>query len=93
MICVTIGVLLPFSPLAHVLGFVPLPAGFLAALAVMIVLYLVLVELGKLRFYRVRPHGPPLARRRPPREHWIHHRATRWSIHGRPRRPTPAHQP
>jgi Mg2+-importing ATPase len=93
MICVAIGVLLPFSPLAHVLGFVPLPAGFLAALAVMIVLYLVLVELGKIRFYRVRPHGPPLARRRPDREHWIHHRATRWSIHGRPRRPTPAHQP
>jgi P-type Mg2+ transporter len=45
-ICVGIGVLLPFSPLAHVLGFVPLPAGFLAALAVMIVIYLVLVELG-----------------------------------------------
>jgi Cation transporting ATPase, C-terminus len=45
-ICVGIGVLLPFSPLAHVLGFVPLPAGFLAALAVMIVIYLVPVELG-----------------------------------------------
>ncbi len=93
IICVAIGVLLPFSPLAHVLGFVPLPAGFLAALALMIVLYLVLVELGKLRFYRVQPHGPPLARRRPAREHWIHHRATRWSIPGRPRHPTPAHQP
>ncbi|MGZ4426227.1 MAG: magnesium-translocating P-type ATPase [Gaiellaceae bacterium] len=91
--CVTIGVLLPFSPLAHVLGFVALPAGFLAALAVMIVIYLVLVELGKLRFYRVRPHGPPVARRRPDREHWIHHRATRWSIPGRPRRPMAAHRP
>ena len=91
MVCVAIGVLLPFSPLAHVLGFVALPASFLAALAVMIVIYLVLVELGKLRFYRVRPHGPPVARRWPEREHWIHHRATRWSIHGRPRRPMPAH--
>jgi Mg2+-importing ATPase len=91
--CVAIGVLLPFSPLAHVLGFVALPAGFLAALAVMIVFYLVLVELGKLSFYRVRPHGPPVARRRPEREHWIHHRATRWSIPGRPRRPIPANQP
>ena len=91
--CVAIGVLLPFSPFAHVLGFVALPASFLAALAVMIVFYLVLVELGKLRFYRVRPHGPPVARRRPEREHWIHHRATRWSIHGRPRRPIPANQP
>ena len=91
-ICVTIGVLLPFSPLAHVLGFVALPATFLATLAVMIVIYLVLVELGKLRFYRVRPHGPPLARRRPEREHWIHHRATRWSIPGRPRRPAAVDQ-
>ena len=27
--CVAIGVLLPFSPLAHVLGFIALPAGFL----------------------------------------------------------------
>ena len=91
--CVAIGVLLPFSPLAHVLGFVALPASFLAALAVMIVFYLVLVELGKIRFYRVQPHGPPVARRRPEREHWIHHRAARWSIPGRPRRPTPANQP
>ena len=80
IICVAIGVLLPFSPLAHVLGFRALPASFLAALAVMIVLYLLLVELGKLRFYRVRPHGPAVARRRPDREDWIHHRATRWSI-------------
>jgi P-type Mg2+ transporter len=90
--CVTIGVLLPFSPLAHVLGFVALPASFLAALAAMIVLYLVLVELGKLRFYRVRARGPPITRRRPDREHWIRHRATRWSIPGRPRRPLPADQ-
>ena len=35
-ICVAIGVLLPFSPLAPVLGFTALPAGFLAALAAMI---------------------------------------------------------
>ena len=74
MICVAIGVLLPFSPLAHVLGFVALPVSCLATLAVMVVIYLVLVELGKLRFYRVRRHGPPVARRRPEREHWIHHR-------------------
>ncbi|MGZ4332272.1 MAG: magnesium-translocating P-type ATPase [Solirubrobacteraceae bacterium] len=92
MTCVGIGVLLPFSPLARVLGFVPLPATFLAALAVMIVLYLILVEVGKTRFYRVRSHGPPIARRGPEREHWIRHRATRWSIPGRPRRPTPANQ-
>jgi Mg2+-importing ATPase len=78
------------APLAHRLGFVALPASFLAALAVMIILYLVLVELGKLRFYRVRPHGPPIARPRPEHENWIRHRATRWSIPGRPRRNIPA---
>ena len=89
MICVAIGTLLPFSPLARVLGFRALPATFLGALAMMIVVYFVLVELGKLRFYRVQPHGPPVARHRPEREHWIHRRATRWSIPGRPHRPRP----
>jgi Mg2+-importing ATPase len=90
MICVAIGVLLPFSPLAHVLGFTALPAGFLAALAAMILVYLVLVELGKRRFYRVRPRGPAIARRLPDREHWIHHRASRWTTHAAVRRPIPA---
>ena len=73
------------------LGFVALPAGFLAALAVMIVIYLVLIELGKRRFYRVRPSGPPLARRRPEREHRIHHRATRWTTRAGPRHAVDAH--
>jgi Mg2+-importing ATPase len=81
--CVAIGVLLPFSPLAGVLGFTALPAGFLAALVGMILVYLVLIELGKRRFYRVRPHGPPIARPRLDRERWVHHRASRWSTHGR----------
>jgi Mg2+-importing ATPase len=91
IVCVTIGVALPFSPFADVLGFTALPAGFLAALAAMIVVYLVLIELGKQRFYRVRPPGPPIARPRPAREHWIHHRASRWSIHERPHHPAAAH--
>ena len=47
-----VGLLLPYSPLAHVLGFRPLPALFLAILAVMAVTYLALVEVGKKRFYR-----------------------------------------
>ena len=59
---VAIGVLVPYSPLAPVLGFQALPVGFLAALAVMIVSYLVLIELGKRRFYRERIVAPPLAR-------------------------------
>ena len=86
MICVAIGVALPYSPLAHVLGFTALPAGFLAALVAMILIYLVLVELGKRRFYRVRPSGPAIARPLPDREHRIHHRASRWTTRAAPRR-------
>ena len=92
---VTVGVLLPYSPLAGVLGFTALPAAFLAVLVAMIVIYLVLIELGKRRFYRVHTEGPPLARPHPPRQRRVHHRATRWSIPGRPhrrsRRPVAGH--
>src|SRR5438270_6806812 len=49
---VAVGAALPFSPLAHTLGFVRLPGTFLAAVAGMIVAYLLLIELGKRRFYR-----------------------------------------
>ena len=90
LVCVTIGVLLPFSPLADTLGFTALPAGLLLVLAVMIPVYLLLLELGKRRFYRVRAPGPPLARPRPPRVRQIHTRASRWSIHSRPRKRLPA---
>lgn len=91
--CVAVGVWLPFSPFAHVLGFTALPAGFLAALAAMIIVYLILIELGKRRFYQVRVTGPPIARRHPEREHWIRHRATRWSTRGGPRQPVHAGHP
>jgi Mg2+-importing ATPase len=84
VVCVTIGLLLPFSPLAHVLGFTALPASFLAAVVAMIIVYLVLVELGKRRFYGVRPAGSPIARQLHDRERWIHRRASRWSTHARP---------
>ncbi|MGZ4250570.1 MAG: magnesium-translocating P-type ATPase, partial [Solirubrobacteraceae bacterium] len=83
IICVTIGVLLPYSPLAHVLGFTALPPGFLAVLVVMIPIYLLLVELGKRRFYRAPPEGTPLAQPRPEPEKRIHHRASRWSTRER----------
>jgi P-type Mg2+ transporter len=84
LLVVAVAVFLPFSPLAHTLGFTRLPASFLAAVAGMIVAYLLLIELGKRRFYRIQPTGPPLARPRPPRQRRIHHRAYRWSIRGRP---------
>jgi len=77
---VAVGVALPFSPLAHALGFTALPASLLAAIALMIPTYLLLLELGKRRFYRPRAAGRPLARPRPRRLRRIHHRASRWSI-------------
>jgi Mg2+-importing ATPase len=84
MVCVAIGALLPFSPLADALGFTALPAGFFAFLAGSIVLYLVIVELAKRWFYRGGSEGRPLARRLP--KSTVHHRASRWSTPG----PVPA---
>ncbi len=49
---VAIAILLPFSPLAGVLGFAPLPAEFFLLLAVLLSTYLVLVEIAKRWFYR-----------------------------------------
>ena len=49
---VVVGALLPATPLAATLGFTPLPGTFFAALAGMVVAYLVLIEFGKRLFYR-----------------------------------------
>jgi Mg2+-importing ATPase len=49
---VAVGAALPATPLAHTLGFSPLPAVFFAALAAMVVAYLALIEFGKRIFYR-----------------------------------------
>jgi Mg2+-importing ATPase len=46
------GVALPYSPVAHLLGFKPLPALFLAILGGMTVTYLLLAEIGKTYFFR-----------------------------------------
>ncbi|WRZ88883.1 magnesium-translocating P-type ATPase [Streptomyces sp. NBC_01007] len=48
---VTVGALLPATPLAHTLGFQPLPTAFFATLVGMIVAYLALIEVGKRLFY------------------------------------------
>ena len=49
---VAIGAVLPATALAHTLGFQPLPAAYFAALAGMVIGYLVLIEIGKKIFYR-----------------------------------------
>jgi Mg2+-importing ATPase len=61
--CAGVGALLPFTPLAHVLGFDSLPLEFFLILVAMIAAYLVLAEVVKARFYknqsRPRAQKPP----------------------------------
>jgi Mg2+-importing ATPase len=73
---VTVGAVLPATPIAGRLGFVPLPTTFFVVLAVMVVAYLVLIEVVKTWFFRAAPQPP--ARRRT-RIHRIHRRAARFS--------------
>ena len=83
---VAIGVYLPLSPLAGVLGFDPLPAPFFLAVLAMIVIYLVVVEFAKQWFFSRAAQQPvPLPPR--PRGH-VHHvsrRAARFSATKLPR--------
>ncbi|MBN9620983.1 MAG: magnesium-translocating P-type ATPase [Actinobacteria bacterium] len=60
-----IGAVLPYTGLAHLLGFTPLPSTFFLLLFAMVVIYLLLVELAKTRFYRT-PHAKTP---RPPSTH------------------------
>jgi Mg2+-importing ATPase len=58
---VAIAVALPFSPLAPVLGFVPLNGALLAAIAGMAVIYVILADLAKYVFYKAEAkHAAPL---------------------------------
>jgi len=61
--CAVTGAVLPFTPLAHALGFTALPVSFFLILVAMIVAYLVLVEYAKGRFYAsfAHPQRPPLS--------------------------------
>ncbi|MDO8433368.1 MAG: magnesium-translocating P-type ATPase, partial [Candidatus Binatus sp.] len=52
ILIVLTGLLLPFSPLAGYLGFVPLPAAFFLFLAIAVLTYLILVEMVKTRLLR-----------------------------------------
>ncbi|HEU5212746.1 MAG TPA: HAD-IC family P-type ATPase, partial [Gaiellaceae bacterium] len=85
---VAVGFLLPFSPVAHALGFVALPWGLVLAILALIPTYLLLLEITKLVFYRReaarRPAAqPPLSRR----EHRVRRRAARWTRRPRGVRP------
>jgi len=86
LVAAGVGMILPFSPLAAMFGFTPLPAGFLAILVVMITTYLALAEVGKARFFRPVPGGAPLAAVRPVHHRRIHRLAARWSRAGSPSR-------
>ena len=85
---VTVGALLPATPLAHTLGFQPLPIAYFAALAGMVAGYLVLIEIGKKIFYRVAAGGTaagtPTARPDTRSRHLLR-RATRFSTAARTR--------
>ncbi len=91
---VTVGALLPATPLAHTLGFSPLPAAFYAALAGMVIAYLALIEFGKRLFYRTARVTTPTPRRRSPNRH-MRRRAARFStaVPSRERPATPREGP
>jgi P-type Mg2+ transporter len=79
---VTIGAVLPVSPLAHRLELGSLPGRFYLALAGMVVAYLALVELGKHAFHRfepvrLAPVAPSSRRQR------VQRRASKWSVPAR----------
>ncbi|KIS26130.1 magnesium ABC transporter ATPase [Arthrobacter sp. SPG23] len=79
---VALGVFLPLSPLAGVLGFDPLPTPFFLALLGMTVVYLVMVEFAKRWFFARTAQQPPVRPAVIPRRQPTHHisrRAARFS--------------
>lgn len=78
---VAIAAALPYSPMAGLLGFTPLPPAFFLALVGMVVVYLILVEFGKRLFYAL-PETLDGTRR--PRDHTdrVHRRAAKFSHPG-----------
>jgi P-type Mg2+ transporter len=89
LLVVAVGVALPFSPLAHTLGFTALPATLVVAIAALIPTYLLLLELGKGRFYAREAARPPEPRARRPKQRRIQRRASRWTVRGRLRALSP----
>ncbi|MCU1623767.1 MAG: magnesium-translocating P-type ATPase [Frankiales bacterium] len=81
---VTIGAVLPSTPFAHTLGFQPLPAAFFAALAGMVLAYLVLIEAGKRYFYRATQGTPRASAPRDHKHRLLRRRAAYFSTGGHP---------
>jgi Mg2+-importing ATPase len=80
---ITVGAALTATPLGHVLGFQPLPGPFFLALALMVIAYPALIELGKYWFYRsYRPPAEPAVRRPVPRRR-VYRRAARFTTRHR----------
>jgi Mg2+-importing ATPase len=96
---VTVGAVLPATPLAGPQGFAPLPGSFFATLVVMVIGYLVLVEVGKRWFYResFRAQAPtpqtPAATPTDTADRFVRRRAARFSAGARRRRTRPATHP
>jgi len=84
-----VGAVLPYTGLANLLGFTPLPTTFFLLLFGMVVAYLLLVELAKTPFYRTPRARTP----RPPFTHAqrlersIRRRASRFIRHPAPEPP------
>lgn len=73
---VGVGVWLPYSPLSGVLGFQPLPAPFFLVLVALVIVYLVVVEGAKVRFFAWDARRAALSPRQP-RIRGHHHRVAR----------------
>jgi Mg2+-importing ATPase len=77
---VTVGALIPQSPLNDTLGFTPLPAAFFAVLVAFVVAYLASVETAKYFFYKTAVPTTARPLQRAP-AHRVHRLAARWSHH------------
>jgi Mg2+-importing ATPase len=76
---VGVGTWLPYSPLAGLLGFTPLPALFLLALTGMVLAYLLLVEVAKAWYYARLVRPTPMLERRRAYGHRVARRASRFT--------------
>jgi Mg2+-importing ATPase len=74
---VVVGAAIPYTPLAHVLGFAAPPAGFFLVLVGMIAMYLVMIEFGKRIFYS-EPDRLSVSSRRRGHRHRMERRAARF---------------